>query len=212
MSCACLARAWQAAMAWALDLSLAGWSACYGAFALAWSSLQYADHAFSSLDRIEGAWNLSVGGFTRRMFLNYHCHLEHHRDRDCPWQGLPLRMQAERDPPRRFLSVLLLMWQGPRLLPGSGQGSARQRLLDGWVIAAHILVFGAVFQLVYGLSSLDFVSRQALFDLALPIDARAPFVPGAALIYLSITPLLLVTGLVLGEPCRAGRVLGARVF
>lgn len=202
----------QGALFFALDLSLAGWAACYGAFALAWSSLQYADHAFSRLDRVEGAWNLTVGGFTRRMFLNYHCHLEHHRDRDCPWQVLPMRVQPDHDRPRRFLSILLLMWQGPRLLPGSHQGGARERLLARCVVAAHVVIFGAVFGLVYGLSSADFVSRHALHDVALPIDAMAPFVPATAAIYLTITPLLLAAALVQREPKRTLPLLGALVF
>ena len=30
---------------WSLDLSLGGWLACYAAFAVNWSALQYADHA-----------------------------------------------------------------------------------------------------------------------------------------------------------------------
>lgn len=202
----------QAALFIALDLSLAGWAACYAAFALAWSSLQYADHAFSRLDRVEGAWNLVVGGFTRRMFLNYHCHLEHHRDQDCPWQTLPSRMQSTRNPPRRFLSILLLMWQGPRLLPGSRQGAPRERLLARCVVAAHVAIFGVVFSLVYGLSSIDFVSRQVRYDLSLPIDALAPFVPASAAIYLTITPLLLIAALVQQEPRRTLPLLGALVF
>ncbi len=62
-----------------LDLNAAGWLLCYGAFAVNWSSLQYTDHAFSSLDVRDGAWNLRVNPITRALFLNYHHHLAHHR-------------------------------------------------------------------------------------------------------------------------------------
>jgi fatty acid desaturase/membrane-associated phospholipid phosphatase len=201
----------QFTLAWLLGLSLCGWALCYGAFALAWSSLQYADHAFSPLDRVEGSWNLRVSDFTRRMFLNYHYHLEHHRDPDCRWQDLPSRARPE-DRPQRFLSILLLMWQGPRLLPNSSQGEARQRLLDRCVVAAHVLVFGAVFELIYGLASRDFLTRTSFFDVSLPIDRLMPFIPEWSAAYVTITPLLLVTAILLGTPQRSLPVLGALVF
>ncbi|MCP5821147.1 fatty acid desaturase, partial [Klebsiella pneumoniae] len=38
---------WQALLFWALDLSAAGYLVCLWAFALHWSALQYADHAWS---------------------------------------------------------------------------------------------------------------------------------------------------------------------
>jgi len=207
-----LSLAVQATLVMGLDLTLGGWALCYGAFALAWSSLQYADHAFSRLDRIEGAWNLKVGRFTRRMFLNYHFHLQHHRDLNCPWQQLPAQADAQADPPRSFLSVLLLMWRGPRLLPGSGQDGARQRLLDRCIMIAHVAVFGAVFELVYGLASLDFGTHRHLWNVALPIDAAAPFVPVSGLLYISITPLLLAAALILRTPTRTLPFLGALIF
>ena len=37
-----------------LDLTFFGWMLCYFAFGLQWSALQYADHAFSPLDVVEG--------------------------------------------------------------------------------------------------------------------------------------------------------------
>ena len=41
-----------------LGLSLPGGLACYWAFGIAWSTLQYTDHAWSPRDVTEGAWNL----------------------------------------------------------------------------------------------------------------------------------------------------------
>ena len=202
----------QAALVWTLDLTIGGWALCHAAFALAWSSLQYADHAFSRLDRIEGSWNLAVGGFTRAMFLNYHCHLEHHRDPECRWQDLRARARAGDGPPRRFLAMLLLMWAGPRLLPGSDQGEARARLLERCVLAAHVAVFGAAFAVVYSLGSRDFESRGATFDVALASDRLVPFWPGWSLAYLTIAPLLLVTALILRTQLRSLPFLGALLF
>ncbi len=61
-----IARVWPEALStlvfqvslWrALDLHWIGWLACYWAFGLNWSSLQYTDHAWSPRDVREGAWN-----------------------------------------------------------------------------------------------------------------------------------------------------------
>ncbi len=202
----------QLALAVMLDLSLSGWLLCYAAFALGWSSLQYADHAFSRLDRVEGSWNLRVNRFTRTMFLNYHYHLEHHRNPNCRWQDLPASKQQSGEPARPFLSMLLLMWKGPRLLPGAHQGAARQRVLDASVLTAHILIFGAAFALIYGLASHDFTARTSLYDVALPLDALAPFWPIWGLAYITITPLLLATAILLRTPDNSLPFLGALIF
>ena len=54
------------ALLWlSLDLGWAGWLACYWAFGLNWSSLQYTDHAFSERDVRNGAWNLRVPWLVR---------------------------------------------------------------------------------------------------------------------------------------------------
>jgi fatty acid desaturase len=107
-----------------LDLSLAGWAWCYAFFAVNWSSLQYADHAFSTLDKYEGAWNLRVNSLVRFLFLNYHYHLVHHRSPGIPWIYLPRLVRAG-DPSRSFWSVYLSMWRGPRPLPQErGDGRA----------------------------------------------------------------------------------------
>ncbi|MFL6201227.1 MAG: fatty acid desaturase family protein [Thermoanaerobaculia bacterium] len=109
--------AFQAACIWLLDLSAAGWLACYAAFGFNWSSLQYADHAFSERDVHDGAWNLRVNRLVQYLFLNYHHHKAHHRDPQIPWVHLPKHVDfTERRP--SFLSIWLRMWLGPRTWPG----------------------------------------------------------------------------------------------
>ena len=103
-------------MIYLLDLNLAGWVLCYACFAVNWSSLQYTDHAFSPLDRHEGAWNLRVNPVVRLIFLNYHHHLAHHREPGRPWTELPHLVRPE-DPNPTFWSIYLRMWAGPRRLP-----------------------------------------------------------------------------------------------
>jgi fatty acid desaturase/membrane-associated phospholipid phosphatase len=205
-----LSIAVQAGLFWVLGLSWQSWLACYFAFGLMWSSLQYADHAFSALDQHEGAWNLRVSRFTHAVFLNYHDHLAHHRDVLVRWQDLP---DAAGDAPKRsWLAMLFLMWRGPRLLPGSGQGERRQRQLEWSVLACHMAVFAAAFQVLYGIASADFVTRSALYDVALPPDAHAPFWPLWSLAYILIGPLLGVAALVLRMPERAWPFLATLLF
>lgn len=104
--------AFQAALFLGLGLSLAGWAACYAAFALNWSSLQYADHAFSVRDVVNGAWNLRVNPLTRALFLNYHHHLAHHQHPEVAWIHLGRLVDPARPRPT-FWSVYLRMWRGP---------------------------------------------------------------------------------------------------
>lgn len=104
------ALAFQLALFYGLQLNGAGWLLCYGLFAIHWSSLQYTDHAFSPLDRRNGAWNLRVPRLVRLVFLNYHLHLAHHQHPDWPWTELPRK--AEDGP--SFLDVWLACWRGPR--------------------------------------------------------------------------------------------------
>jgi fatty acid desaturase len=111
---------WQAGLVWALDLSWQSWALCYGAFAINWSSLQYADHAWSPLDRVEGAWNLRVNRVVQWLFLNYHHHRVHHENPKIPWIHLP-RFVNFAEPRPSFLRVYLSMWRGPRPLPGGSQ-------------------------------------------------------------------------------------------
>jgi fatty acid desaturase len=106
----------QAALFTGLGGSLAGWALCYGAFALNWCSLQYADHAWSPLDAREGAWNLRVNPVVRAVFLNYHLHLAHHRHPSVPWLHLPSKVDPA-EPQPSFLAIWTSMWRGPRPLP-----------------------------------------------------------------------------------------------
>ena len=111
-----VAAAVQGTLIYTLDLSLTGWAICYAAFAVNWSSLQYTDHAFSDLDRHDGAWNLRVNPAVRWVFLNYHYHLVHHRDPSIPWRELPDHARPD-DPSPSFWQIYWQMWRGPRPLP-----------------------------------------------------------------------------------------------
>ena len=108
--------AFQALVFLALDLSVVGWALCYAAFAVHWSGLQYADHAFSPLDPRDGAWDLRANPVSRALFLNYHYHLAHHRHPNTPWLHLG-RFVDPAVPRPTFLRIWLSMWRGPRRLP-----------------------------------------------------------------------------------------------
>jgi len=99
-----------------LNGSLAGWSVCYALFALQWSGLQYADHAFSPLNAHDGAWDLTVNPVSRMFFLNYHYHLAHHRNPSRSWINLPSLVDHERHRPA-YGRIWLRMWLGPRVPP-----------------------------------------------------------------------------------------------
>ncbi len=101
----------------ALDLTPVGWGCCYAAFAVNWSSLQYADHAWSPLDVRNGAWNLRVNSLVRILFLNYHHHLAHHQHPKVPWIHLPKFVDAA-EPRPSFVGIYVQMWRGPRPFPG----------------------------------------------------------------------------------------------
>jgi fatty acid desaturase len=104
--------AFQAAIAWALDLSLLGWCACYGAFALNWCSLQYTDHAWTARDIRNGASNLRVNRVVQWIFLNYHHHLAHHQNPTVPW--IHLHRLVDWSAPRpSYLANYLKLWRGP---------------------------------------------------------------------------------------------------
>jgi fatty acid desaturase len=108
--------AFQTAMIALLDLTWTGWLACYWAFALNWSSLQYVDHAWSERDVHDGAWNLKVSPVTRALFLNYHYHLVHHRWPQIPWLYLPRHADpAEQGP--SFWKIYLSLFGGARPAP-----------------------------------------------------------------------------------------------
>jgi fatty acid desaturase len=109
--------AFQAAVIWLLGLTPAGWLTCYAAFGFNWSSLQYADHAFTERDVHDGAWNLRVNRLVQYLFLNYHHHKAHHRDPQIPWLHLPKHVDFTETRPS-FLSIWLRMWLGPRVWKG----------------------------------------------------------------------------------------------
>jgi fatty acid desaturase len=114
-----LAFAYQAALIYWLDLKVTALIACYWAFALHWSVLQYADHAWSPRDVQNGAWNLKVLPPFRWIALNYHYHLAHHQHPEVPWYKLPQRVDpAARQP--SFWRVYWSLWKGVRPAPPMG--------------------------------------------------------------------------------------------
>ncbi len=108
-----------------LDLDLVGWLACYWAFALNWSSLQYTDHAWSPRDVHEGAWNLRFRPITQAIFLNYNLHLVHHRDPTIPWIDLPRHVRAERSQSLVLVDLLAAVRRGAS---GAAGGLAATRI------------------------------------------------------------------------------------
>jgi len=95
------------------NLSIEGVFACYAAFALLWSSLQYTDHAWSVRDVKNGAWNLKVNPVMRYIFLNYHFHLAHHQHPGISWINLPQYADPGETRPSH-LGIYLSLWKGPR--------------------------------------------------------------------------------------------------
>jgi len=117
------AIALQLSLFYGLQLSWPAWLLCHACFAISWSALQYADHAFSPLDPKEGAWNLRVTPPVRWLFLNYHYHLAHHQFPQLPWIHLPARVVASRAQPS-FWRIYLRMWRGPQPIGSVGAAYA----------------------------------------------------------------------------------------
>jgi fatty acid desaturase len=114
-----LAFAWQTAIFYVFDLALIPTLLCYAAFALHWSVLQYADHAWSARDVRNGAWNLKVLPSSRWIALNYHYHRAHHQQPEIPWYALPAQVAPnERQP--SFWRVYFSLWKGVRSAPPMG--------------------------------------------------------------------------------------------
>ncbi|MFY9975323.1 MAG: fatty acid desaturase [Chromatiaceae bacterium] len=114
-----LAFAYQVALFHWLELNPLAMLACYWAFALHWSVLQYADHAWSARDIVNGAWNLKVLAPSRWIALNYHYHRAHHQRPHLRWFELP----GEVDPRERqpsFWRVYISLWEGVRPAPPMG--------------------------------------------------------------------------------------------
>lgn len=201
-----LSVALQAAMFWALELTLAGWLACYAAFALSWSSLQYVDHAFSPFDNREGAWNLRVGPIGRWFFLNYHSHLAHHRHSQVPWIHLD-SLVVPGEPRPAFFRVLLEAWRGPRrpeTFPRLDERPSREeaflgvpRGIDAGIALALSLLFTLTFSTLYAGANAVADRVPWRIEVALPGEVDIPFVPAAAVIYLSLNALLMLTPFVL---------------
>jgi len=189
----------QLALFWSLDLTFWRWAACYACFGLMWSSLQYADHAFSPLDEREGAWNLAVSPFTRMAFLNYHFHLCHHRDPTVRWRSLPDQVRGG-DASLAFKRILYFMWAGPRLKPGETLPSdaieKRALTVNLFLTAIMTLVFWIVYM------AGDALHAAAVWrgDLTTVIDRMIPFYPAAAAIYLCVTPMLMAAPFVFRTP------------
>lgn len=114
-----LAFAYQAALIHFMDLRWLPTLACYWAFALHWSVLQYADHAWSARDVRKGAWNLKVLPPSRWIALNYHYHLAHHCHPLAPWYELP-RLVDHRERQPSFWRVYFSLWRGVRPAPAMG--------------------------------------------------------------------------------------------
>lgn len=106
----------QVALVWLTQATWQGWLLCYAAFAVNWSSLQYADHAWSKLDVRDGAWNLRVNKLVQYLFLNYHHHKAHHQHPEVPWLHLSQHVDFT-EPRPSFFKIWLSMWRGPRPLP-----------------------------------------------------------------------------------------------
>lgn len=114
-----LAFGYQAAIFYVLDLNVAGFLLCNMAFALHWSVLQYADHAWSARDVRNGAWNLRVLPPFRWIALNYHYHLAHHQHPQVPWYDLPKWVDPHMRQPS-FWRVYFSLWKGVRPAPPMG--------------------------------------------------------------------------------------------
>lgn len=114
-----LAFGYQAMVFYLLDLTVLGIVACYGAFALHWSVLQYADHAWSARNIRDGAWNLKVLPPSRWLALNYHYHLAHHQHPEVHWYDLP-KLVDQTDLQPSFWRVYFSLWKGVRPAPPMG--------------------------------------------------------------------------------------------
>ncbi len=102
-----------------LELNWLAWLLCSWAFALHWSVLQYADHAWSARSVRDGAWNLKVLPPFRWVALNYHYHLAHHQYPEQPWFRLP-RYVDNSVPSPSFWRVYFSLWRGVRPAPPMG--------------------------------------------------------------------------------------------
>lgn len=110
---------YQTALYYFLGLNLLWMAMCYGAFALHWSVLQYADHAWSARDALTGAWDLHVTPPARWLALNYHYHRTHHQHPQVPWYELPKWKDGSSKEPS-FWRIYFSLWKGVRPAPPMG--------------------------------------------------------------------------------------------
>lgn len=94
-----------------LHITISTWLLCFLSFGIFWSSLQYADHAYSVRNIRNGAWNLQVNPITRIFFLNYHHHLSHHQHPNVSWFHLDKFIDKNAASPT-FWAIYLRMWKG----------------------------------------------------------------------------------------------------
>lgn len=87
----------------------------YGIFAFNWSSRQYIAHAFTPLDKDEGAINLKVNSLMEKLLLYSNWHLEHHKHPKAPWHMLPELSQNQ--PSYSYLTHYIQLWNAPKILP-----------------------------------------------------------------------------------------------
>lgn len=85
------------------------------AFAFNWSTRQYIQHAYASLDNILGSHNLTTNKLNGLILLNGQWDLIHHRYPYAPWIALPLlaKQQPPEAPHLSYGKQYLRMWQGP---------------------------------------------------------------------------------------------------
>ncbi len=122
MACAFV---YQGALWWALGLHWQGWLLAHWLFAMHWSALQYADHAWSARDVTNGAWNLKVFAPVRWLALNYHYHLAHHSHPGVPWTQLPRLVHEDATQPS-FWQIYWSLWRnGVQPAPPMGTPAGR---------------------------------------------------------------------------------------
>ncbi|MEK7485420.1 MAG: fatty acid desaturase [Planctomycetota bacterium] len=102
----------QGLLFWGLSLRWEAYLTLFLFHALIWSSQNYVNHAFSPRDILKGAHNHSLGPITRRLYLNFNCHLAHHQYPTISWKYLP--HLVEPDPKRiSYWKAWLRLWKGP---------------------------------------------------------------------------------------------------
>jgi fatty acid desaturase len=100
---------------WTLKLQLGPVLVVYAVAAFWWSSIQYLQHAFAPLDRVEGAFNLRASRAYSWLVLHYQLHKNHHRAPHVSWLHLPA-LSARGDDEPGYAAQWLRLWRGPVLV------------------------------------------------------------------------------------------------